>query len=218
MELKYKSFEDMPINDYFYIKKELEELTGEKDEVIIFTLLGLLCGEDIDKVYELPMKELNPLIEQIKWFWGPVKSTHKTPKKIRIGDWVLIPCYDVKNLNVAQYIDYEMFAKDRYKYYVDCLSTFLIPEGKKYNVGYDILEVRKLIGDNISIATSEALYLSFAKSSKRLLNRSLRSLMMKMMKKIFQTKKQGMTPIRINLIRIFLQMKQLYLYLNGLQK
>lgn len=215
LELKYKSFNELPIGKYFKIKEELSDITDDQERV--FTLIANLCEVEVEDVYKSPMKELSALINEIKWFSEPVKPT-KAPRRIKLGDFILKPSYDVKNINVQQYIDYSIFSKDREKFYVENLCTFLIPEGKVYNDGYDIVEVQNLVREQLSIQTSESLYMSFAKSSRRLLNRSLRSLTMGLIWKIVKTRKQGMSKMRINLMRTLIQMKWLMYYLNGINK
>lgn len=215
LELKYRSFNELPIGKYFQIKEELTDITDEQERV--FTLIAVLCEVEVEDVYKSPMKELSALINEIKWFSEPVKPT-KAPRRIKLGDFILKPSYDVKNINVQQYIDYSIFSKDREKFYVENLCTFLIPEGKVYNDGYDIVEVQNVVREQLSIQTSESLYMSFAKSSRRLLNRSLRSLAMSLIWKIVKTRKQGMSKMRINLMRTLIQMKWLMYYLNGINK
>lgn len=215
LELKYRSFNELPIGKYFQIKEELTDITDEQERV--FTLIAILCEVEVEDVYKSPMKELSALINEIKWFSEPVKPT-KAPRRIKLGDFTLKPSYDVKNINVQQYIDYSIFSKDREKFYVENLCTFLIPEGKVYNDGYDIVEVQNVVREQLSIQTSESLYMSFAKSSRRLLNRSLRSLAMSLIWKIVKTRKQGMSKMRVNLMRTLIQMKWLMYYLNGINK
>lgn len=215
LELKYRSFNELPIGKYFQIKEELSDITDEQER--IFTLIAILCEVEVEDVYKSPMKELSALISEIKWFSEPVKPT-KAPRRIKLGNFVLKPSYDVKNINVQQYIDYSIFSKDREKFYVENLCTFLIPEGKVYNDGYDIVEVQNLVREQLSIQTSESLYMSFAESSRRLLNRSLLSLAMSLIRKIVKTRKQGMSKMRINLMRTLIQMKWLMYYLNGINK
>lgn len=215
LELKYRSFNELPIGKYFQIKEELTDITDEQERV--FTLIAILCEVEVEDVYKSPMKELSSLINEIKWFSEPVKPT-KAPRRIKLGGFTLKPSYDVKNINVQQYIDYSIYSKDREKFYVENLCTFLIPEGKVYNDGYDIVEVQNVVREQLSIQTSESLYMSFAKSSRRLLNRSLRSLAMSLIWKIVKTRKQGMSKMRINLMRTLIQMKWLMYYLNGINK
>lgn len=215
LELKYRSFNELPIGKYFQIKEELTDITDDQERV--FTLIAVLCEVEVEDVYKSPMKELSALINEIKWFSEPVKPS-KAPRRIKLGDFILKPSYDVKNINVQQYIDYSIFSKDREKFYVENLCTFLIPEGKVYNDGYDIVEVQNVVREQLSIQTSESLYMSFAKSSRRLLNRSLRSLAMSLIWKIVKTRKQGMNKMRINLMRTLIQMKWLMYYLNGINK
>lgn len=52
---------------------------------------------------------------------------------------------DVKNLTVGQFMDFQAYAKGEKSLdtYASILTIFLIPEGCKYNDGYDIAKARK---------------------------------------------------------------------------
>lgn len=218
IELKYKSYKELPIGKYFEIKEKLDTITdSDSDMDIIITLIALLSDVKEDDIYNMPIKELNRLTEEVKWFFTPVKPS-KAPKKVKIGEYTLVPQYDPKNISVSQYIDYSMYGGNRYKFYVECLCTFLIPEGHKYNDNYDVLDIQNKVKEYLSIEVAESFYHSFAKSSRSLLNRSLLSLAMSTLKILRKTKKQGMTPMRINLLRSLVEMKTLLSYLNGSSK
>ena len=218
IEIKYKSYKDLPIGKYFEIKEKLEGvLDSDNDMEIIIALIAALSDVNDNEVYNLPIRELNVLTEQVKWFFTPVKPG-KAPKRVKIGEYTLVPQYNPSNISVAQYIDYSMYGGNRYKFYVECLCTFLVPEGCKYGDGYDTLDVQNKVRENLSIEVAESYYNSFAKSSRRLLNRSLLSLAKTILIQLMKTKKQGMTPMRINLLRTMVEVKTLLSYLNGTSK
>ena len=73
LELKYKSFNELPIGKYFQIKEELSDITDDQERV--FTLIAALCEVEVEDVYKSPMNELSALINEIKWFSEPVKPT-----------------------------------------------------------------------------------------------------------------------------------------------
>jgi len=66
---------------------------------------------------------------------------------------------DVKNLTVGQFMDFQTYAKNGYDLdtYANILTIFLIPEGCKYNDGYDIAKARK---DMLDLPTPVVLSLS----------------------------------------------------------
>ena len=81
--------------------------------------------------------------------------------KIKLPNYDLVVMKDVTKINVAQYVDFQNFIKMPLREGMEkILSIFLIPEGCKYNEGYDIIDLQKVIRENISFRVAEGL-LSF---------------------------------------------------------
>ena len=54
-------------------------------------------------------------------------------------------------MTAAQYIDFQNFYKDYQKNFKYIFLCFLIPKGKKYNEGYDLIELADKLYDKIPI-------------------------------------------------------------------
>ena len=94
--------------------------------------------------------------------------------KIKLPNYDLVVIKDLSKINVAQYVDFQNFVKLPLKEGMEkILSIFLIPEGCKYNDGYDIIDVQKEIRKNLSFRVAEGLLSFFMEKYGTLLIHSL---------------------------------------------
>ena len=56
-----------------------------------------------------------------------------------------MPMLDFTQITVAQMMDFSVLSTDPIENIEKLLAIFLIPKGKKYNDGYDLMEVQKAI-------------------------------------------------------------------------
>lgn len=146
-----------------------EKLTiGKYDELMVIMdgdgteyekkveVVALLNDMEIEDVEALPLVTYNTLLQSTAFLY-------ENPKKKMVADKYVLGgkefelMMDMKKMTVSQYIDYQMFIKEVDKYTVELLSIFLIPKGCKYNDGYDIVEVQKIIRDNLCILDAKAM-------------------------------------------------------------
>lgn len=150
------NYNSLTIKKYLDIKEVLEMNTEEIDKQV--SLIAILADMDENDVYNLPLQEFQELNEKTA-FLNELPQTRNYPKtKYKLGGLELETVLDMRDVTAGQYIDYQTFVKDSDKYLVELLSVFLVPKGKKYNDGYDILEVQNAIRENLSIL--EAISLS----------------------------------------------------------
>lgn len=119
-----------------YQFNEIEEAVKIEDETErIFSLAEILFGEDVTT---LPLKEFNEKVKQLLFIKEEIPNKIP-PKKIEVnGRKYFLDCL-LGNITTAQYIDFTNHSStgDLSK----MLSVFIIPEGHKYNDGYDMLQV-----------------------------------------------------------------------------
>lgn len=143
------NYNSLTIKKYLDIKEVLEMNTEEIDKQV--SLIAILADMDENDVYNLPLPEFQELNEKTA-FLNELPQTRNYPKtKYKLGGLELETVLDMRDVTAGQYIDYQTFVKDSDKYLVELLSVFLVPKGKKYNDGYDILEVQNAIRENLSI-------------------------------------------------------------------
>lgn len=149
------NYNDITIEKYQEIKAIID---GEEvDEYSTnIKLVAALSDMTEDEVGNLELKDYKVLNEKLIFLTEmPVKKM--VADKYKIGGYEFVTVLNVEKMTVSQYIDYQTFVKDVDKYLVELLSVFLIPKGKKYNEGYDIIEVHKAIKENLSIVDAMSL-------------------------------------------------------------
>jgi len=67
------------------------------------------------------------------------------PSRLICGDFILEPTKDFTKITTAQYVDFQTFSKKGIDALPDLLSVLLIPEGHKYNDGYDLAQVKETV-------------------------------------------------------------------------
>lgn len=161
MELKKKSWNDITINDYFEIQETMKDETLEPADKEV-RLIALLCGVDTDDIWSLQITEFKKLQNGTLWLATPtLKPIEKVKyKNIDINGMKCKVDTDLTKFTVAQYIDFQaLFAKkDEKNGLASLLTCFIIPQGKEYNTGYDISELRDEIMSYLDIQTAYQIF------------------------------------------------------------
>lgn len=133
MSTKNMTWYDVTLNQFEKLQKCLE--IEDKTEQMI-SVAEVLLGDDITN---LPIKEFNDNVKQLSFLNEEMPTKNHPPKKVEInGRKYFMDCL-LGNITTAQYVDYtnHSVSGDVSK----MLSVFVIPEGHKYNDGYDMLQV-----------------------------------------------------------------------------
>lgn len=147
------SYEKLTIGKYLEVKAILEDTGEEIDKNV--QLICCLGDYDEETVLDLPLSGFNRLLQGTAFLTETPKQ-RQVSTKYKLGGMELETVMDVTSMTTAQFIDYQTFVKDD-RYLVELLSVFLIPKGKKYNKEYNIIDVQKVIRDNLSILDAMAL-------------------------------------------------------------
>lgn len=114
-------------------------------------LIALIEDVDIDTILNMNMNDVAAKINKLVFLNKFELDKHYNPRKIKVGDIEYNVYPDLTNLNVAQFMDYQTFITKPFRESYDkILSIFIIPAGHNYNEGYDILDVQKMIRENMS--------------------------------------------------------------------
>ena len=135
---------------YFRILDILEDknLTGLEESV---ELVSAITGIPTEEIYNMTLDESGKLFCQLKFLNKFDLIPNYNPKYIKLPSFKIKIMKDVTNMTVSQYIDYQQFVLLPLREgYDKLLSIFLIPEGCKYNDGYDIVELQKEIREGLS--------------------------------------------------------------------
>lgn len=116
---------------------ELQKLVGIEDETDrMLAISELFFGESVTDLpiaeYTKKIKELNFLSEEL--------PTNRLVKNVIVNGRKYNIDALVGHINTAQYVDFINYMKEENKF-GELLSVFFIPEGHKYNDGYDMKQV-----------------------------------------------------------------------------
>lgn len=139
------------------------------------TTLSILADKTEDEILYLPLLEYQEMARQAKFLeCEPPMDNAKIGKTYKIGKWTLCPVTFIGKITTAQYIDFQTLSQDALHHLAEVVSCFLIPEGCKYNDGYDIAELQADIRNLLSVAQANALIAFFL----RKFNLSMRSILL----------------------------------------
>ena len=185
MELEYKSWDTLPIGKY----EEIKEIIRSGSEDMDIEILAVLCGCDVNEILNSPVSDVMALRTQAQFLNTKLKVRDRLRfSSIKIDGVKYNVHTNFKDITTAQYIDFQTFYKDYEKNYCNVLATFIIPDGHKYNDGYDALETAELFREKLSVEVAENACFFFASRSERSLRKELLSLILTMVKTMMRTK------------------------------
>ena len=135
------------IEKHKQIQKLLKDNNVEDMQAVQAELLAIYADTDVDSVMSYPLTKYHKLVEKFynDYFTDFSHAEPAIKDKYTAGDMVLIPMLDFTQITVAQMMDFSVLSTDPIENIEKLLAIFLIPKGKKYNDGYDLLEVQKAI-------------------------------------------------------------------------
>lgn len=150
-------YNQLPLDKYNQLR-EIVMAEGAEEVDIRVSIIAVLTGLTEDEVLRLPIDTF--MAYNLKSAFlneAPTKEHRRIASEYRIGDFVLVPVADIRKITTGQYIDLKTFLKDANEHVVEILSCLLIPQGKDYCEGYDILDVQKALARYMNVADAFAL-------------------------------------------------------------
>ena len=141
------------------------------DEEKTFMATSLLAGMDYKKFMDLPIPEARELVAKTDWVrTTPAKK--KVQKEYKIGSRTYRLFKDIMGITTAQYIDYQAIITQGVDVNLaELMAIILIPEGCKYNDGYDkeeiVDEIRNYMNVEDALSVADFFTTKFAKLTKR---------------------------------------------------
>ena len=161
------NWNDISIKQYNDIKNlYLDTELSDEDRLIL--QINILFGVDALK---LKTNELHKYINEMK-FLGSKIPKMKIKNEYKLGGNVYTLKKELKDVTVAQWIDWQNFLKDGGSdtdNFPNLLSIFFFPKGEtEYGENYDIEQVRSDINNHLSIAEAMSIssfFLTYRKKS-----------------------------------------------------
>ena len=186
MKLKYNSPGDLPLAKYLKTLEIFNDASlSDLDKNI--EILAIYADTTADSILKLRPDVVEEYFAEMSNSISSYKpSNSKRPKKIKINDQVYTINYNIGKLNMAQYIDFQqIIVKKNYLENLPALlSIFIIPKGHKYNDDYDIIDLRRILENNITL--DEALSIIFFSKMKSISLIKLKLLYYRSMLKIMR--------------------------------
>lgn len=137
----------LTIEKHKQIQKLLKDNNVEDMQEVQAEWLAIYADTDLDTIMNYPLTKYHKLLERFyaDYFTDFSKAEPAIKDKYTAGDMVLVPMLDFTQITVAQMMDFSVLSTDPVENIEKLLAIFLIPKGKKYNDGYDLLEVQKAI-------------------------------------------------------------------------
>lgn len=204
-----QDYEHLPIGKYLQI---LELAKGEDNDI---SIVSVLSDKTEDELLNMPLTEYRDLAERAGFlFYQPTPA--KARKEYTLAGKKLRIEQKMERITTAQYIDFKEYAKAGETDVCRYLSVFLVPEGKNYNDGYDVDEVRDLIAE--SLPTPDALGIRdfFVKRLGRLIAATLTYSRL-MAAKITDPKEKKKAKMKIAAVQAFLTSGDGYAMLTSLR-
>ena len=164
MKLKYSDWKSITINVYDKLQKKIKEVELGDDKNINalnqnIAILSVLCDVDEDTIASLSLDEFTALATQTNFLKDIPKVKIENKYKINGNDYEV--WLDIQNMNMAQYIDFQTLYKKPDENLKQIIACFLLPKGKKYGDGYDIVKVVNEIGEHLSIVDARSIMFFF---------------------------------------------------------
>lgn len=166
------SYKELPIGKYMIINGICKEEAYD-DITKQVKIISILADMSEDEVLHLPLPDYKTMAAATRFLEDVDHDRHKAARRYILGDWVLLPTMDYRKMETAQFVDFQTFAPIVDTHLPELLSCLLVPEGHRYNEGYDITEVQRAIREELSVTDALSLSAFFLTRFKALLTHSL---------------------------------------------
>lgn len=161
--------------------EEIQKIDDADELQAALKVNAILNDMSVEELLESPLADVSKM-SKAREFLGKMPIKRITKKKYVLGGNPYIFNGDIYAITTAQFIDLQNTEKEDI---VSALAIFLIPEGKSYNKGYDIddvkADIRKFLSaeEGLSIASFftialDLLYRRALRRAKRMLKKAKR--------------------------------------------
>lgn len=171
------NYSDLKLSKWIKIKQLMQSVDNQTDILDLKSdLICIIYDIDNQQVMDMPLDLFSEYCSEIEFL-------KTNPEYVDVPDKLVINGHrywiqkNGKTITAGQYIDYQSYLKanKQGEYMPYMLSVFVIPEGHRYNDGYDIGTVINDMND-MSVLMASSIFNFFATRSKRLINNTLRFL------------------------------------------
>ena len=174
-----KSYNEMSVGMYTQLMKVAQDIHDEQERTI--AILSILSGYSEEELLNMSYERFERMSNEASFLLSQPEPA-EVRRAYNVGPFRLVPTRRRSRISTAQYISFqELSMKSTEDNFVQLLACCLIPEGKKFNDGYDIEDVWEAINDHLSIVDANAVYAFFLSMCERLTMTTLNYLRAKIM-------------------------------------
>ncbi len=151
--VKINSWDTLPIGTFQTIYKIQEDFKDDVDLRVCAALHGLTYEQLLD----MPYTEAGELMNDCAFLYEKPKQKKPQDQYVINGKKYNV-LLNMNNMSTAQYIDFKQLAEDCEKHMGLFLTVFMVPDGHKYNDGYNVEFVANEITQHFNV--EDALSLS----------------------------------------------------------
>ena len=104
------NYKHLPIGLY----EQIQEINRQDDiddlHKQVLTI-AVLTGKEAEEIYSLPIEEYTELAKKSLFLTREYEGDVRVAQVYKVKGWELVPVKDYKNINTAQYIDFQTFSK-----------------------------------------------------------------------------------------------------------
>lgn len=167
---KTQVWDNISVGEFIDIRAIMND-GGRDDEDKRIAIAALLQGVTEDELLNMPLADAEKAFSLAAGLDTQPRRS-RIRQLYRVGQWTL-RATEAKDMTVAQWVDFQNYGKDMEKHLVDVISVALVPDGKTYNTGYDIEELKKDIRNRMMIPDALAVCFFFQRKWLRSMQRSL---------------------------------------------
>ena len=175
--------------------KKLMALPDGDDEDRYWKILAILNDTTVEDIMTRPLQEVTAMRENCEFLNEYPKKVGLSRHIYELGDTKYAFTDHIGSITLAQYVDYTN-TEDKPENMTELLAIMLVPDGHKYNDGYDVDKVKADIDAYLSVWDARAITGFFLGSFIRLVasqRRSLRKALRKARKEGLQTEEAERT-------------------------
>lgn len=162
------------------------------DDLFPYELTCAAYGKPWEWIAAMTISEANAYVNSITFLENKPKQRRVKSKYILNGH-TYIACLNLTSINTAQYIDFQNLADNCNELPAEFLAIILIPEGKKYNDGYELNDAVSDIENYLTVEEAlglSAFFFNLSKISTMRLTQKLRRMEKKARKEGLMTEEQ----------------------------
>lgn len=154
------NYNSLTVGKYEALLRARADHEGDTNELNLH-VLSILSDMTVDQLLDLKVPEFRAMMDRAGFLCTAPRPS-EVARQYRFGDLTLVPVTDIRKMTAIQGMNIQTYAGNFEQNLVPLLACVLVPKGKKYGEGYDILEVHRAIWQYLPITDALGLLNGFA--------------------------------------------------------